>query len=209
MKVTVLSFEEMRFSLRGECPHCATNSVFMIVGVPHMQASPRARYGDNIRVAISAMKCQGCLQYILGIVDFDFLQNRAEYCGHYPIGSPDDKVPDGIPSNIGAGYSEALRCKHVKAYSATVLMCRRALQVSCDTEKAEGNDLFKQIDDLASKQRITEPLRKMAHRIRLLGKKGAHGDYSDIDDTITEKDASDAVLFMHHYLERFPRSCIR
>jgi hypothetical protein len=41
----------------------------------------------------------------------------------------------------------------------------------------------------------------MAHRIRLLGKQGAHGDYSDIDATITEKDAEDAITFMRHYLE--------
>src|SRR5262249_25705483 len=86
-------------------------------------------------------------------------------------------------------------------FKATVLMCRRSLQVSCDREKATGKDLFTQIDDLAQKQLITEPLKKMAHRIRLLGKKGAHGDYSDIDETITEKDADDAIKFMRHYLE--------
>jgi hypothetical protein len=33
------------------------------------------------------------------------------------------------------------------------------------------------------------------------GKKGAHGDYSDIDDTIGEKDAGEAIKFMRHYLE--------
>jgi hypothetical protein len=44
-------------------------------------------------------------------------------------------------------------------------------------------------------------LRKMAHRIRLLGKKGAHGDYSDIDDSILDKDADDAITFMRHYLD--------
>jgi hypothetical protein len=87
------------------------------------------------------------------------------------------------------------------AFQATVLLCRRSLQISCDREKAVGKDLFKQIDDLAAKQHITEPLRKMAHRIRLLGKQGAHGDYSDIDDTITEKDADDAITFMRHFVE--------
>lgn len=64
-----------------------------------------------------------------------------------------------------------------------------------------GKDLFTQIDDLAAKQKITEPLKKMAHRIRLLGKKGAHGDFSDIDDTITPQDAEDAIKFMRHYFE--------
>ena len=58
-----------------------------------------------------------------------------------------------------------------------------------------------QIADLADKQRITGTLKEMAHRIRLLGKKGAHGDYSDINDNITEKDAEDAITFMRHYLD--------
>src|SRR5580700_9964203 len=84
---------------------------------------------------------------------------------------------------------------------AVVLMCRRSLQASCDIERANGNDLFAEIDDLASKRRIAEPLKKMAHRIRLLGKKGAHGDYSDIDATIGEIDANQALTFMRHYFD--------
>jgi hypothetical protein len=68
-------------------------------------------------------------------------------------------------------------------------------------EDAEGRDLFTQIDDLAGKQKITKPLGEMAHRIRLLGKKGAHGDYSDIDDTITPDDAEKAITFMRHYFD--------
>jgi hypothetical protein len=68
-------------------------------------------------------------------------------------------------------------------------------------EKAEGNDLFNQIDDLAAKQRITGTLQRMAHRIRLLGKRGAHSDYSDIDATIGVTDADQALTFMSHYFE--------
>ena len=109
-------------------------------------------------------------------------------------------MPPEIPADIASDFREAIRCHWVKAFKATVLMCRKSLQVSCDKENAEGNDLFKQIDDLAHKGRITESLKKMAHRIRLLGNRGAH-DYSDIDDSITEKDANDAINFMAHYLQ--------
>lgn len=80
-------------------------------------------------------------------------------------------------------------------------MCRRALQVSCDLEKAIGKDLYTQVDDLAKNGKITETLRSMAHRIRLLGARGAHGDFSDINKSITAQDADDAISFMRHYLE--------
>lgn len=126
---------------------------------------------------------------------------KAAYLRHYPLGAPNDSLSTDIPAEIAVAFKEAIRCRWINADQATVLMCRRALQVSCDMEKAEGKDLHKQIDNLAAKQRITEPLRKMAHRIRLLGNEGAHGEYSDIDNTITEKDADDAIKFMRHYLE--------
>ena len=157
--------------------------------------------------AVTALRCQGCRKFILGFVYWQGHSNWAsspaaiKYETHYPISLPSDDLPTGIPDAIAHNFKEALRCRWIKAYQATVLMCRRALQVSCDSESAVGNDMYKQIDDLASKQLITEPLRKMAHRIRLLGKRGAHGDYSDIDATITQKDADDAIKFMGHYLE--------
>jgi hypothetical protein len=117
------------------------------------------------------------------------------------MGKPDDSIAVEIPKEIGVGLKEALRCRWIDAFQATVLMCRRALQVSCDMEKAEGKDLYSQIDDLAKKGRITETLRQMAQRIRLLGNKGSHGDFSDINDTLQPKDADDALTFMRHFLD--------
>jgi hypothetical protein len=132
------------------------------------------------------------------------------------MGSPDDSLDEVIPLEIRTPFKEALRCRWVSSYQATVLMCRRSLQVSCDKELLEREekepteqerkrnsrkDLYDQIDELAAKQRITEPLRRMAHQIRLLGKKGAHSDYSDIDQSVGEGDADAAITFMRHYLE--------
>lgn len=186
------------FTLSGECPHCHHDSAFMSVTEPYRQGD-----GDR-QLLVGAARCVACNGFILGIlktVRVDLHHSRFDYHEHFPLGTPNDSVAPEVPAEIASDFREALRCRWVKSYKATVLMCRRSLQVSCDMEKAIGKDLFTQIDDLATKQRITEPLKKMAHRIRLLGKKGAHGDYSDIDDTITPNDADDAVKFMQHYLE--------
>jgi hypothetical protein len=194
------------FSFRGTCPHanCRADAGFNIVPMNlgggqhpaiHMASKP-----DPTFVTWAIMQCQACLGYILGCAT-QRGPDTWQYVRHYPIGQPHDTVSPHVPAEIAFDFKQAIRCRGVKAFGATVLMCRRSLQVSCDMENADGKDLFKQIDDLASKQRITEPLKKMAHRIRLLGKQGAHGDYSDIDATITEKDADDAILFMAHYVE--------
>ena len=207
MPLTPTKLSDQQFSLNGECPHCRHMCSFMQVAGMHQEsvlggfdgiASPVAR-------ACCLMQCQGCRRFILGSVvwhgNIGRIPESLHYEVHYPLGKPNDDVSADIPEEVAARYKEALRCRHVAALGATVLMCRRSLQVSCDREKAIGGDLFKQIDDLAAKQRIDGTLRQMAHRIRLLGKQGAHGDYSDIDKTITEKDADDALTFMHHYLE--------
>ncbi len=223
MKVATLSNrgEDARFSLSGDCPHCKHASVFVMRGGPHYEdirvSDTDGNYKDPIRRYASVMQCQGCSRFILAVVTRkphpaspgQPSNEPFEYEAHYPLGQPDDSIGDGIPEQIGGRFREALRCRWVNAFQATVLMCRRSLQVSCDKEfremEAQGQQcpkgLIEKIDLLAEKQRITEALKKMAHRIRLLGNKGAHGDYSDIDDTITAKDADDAIKFMRHYLD--------
>jgi hypothetical protein len=185
--------------LSGECPHCRAKAAFISVTTPLVED-----IGDYDHRVIAAAKCLACNDFILAILKTVPVNSNARqfvYDRHYPLGKPDDSVSDDVPSEIREDSKEALRCHWIGAFKATVLMCRRSLQVSCDREGAQGKDLFSQIDDLAANQRITDPLKKMAHRIRLLGKRGAHGDFSDIDDTISEQDAADAIKFMRHYLE--------
>lgn len=194
------------FSLNGECPHCRRQCSFIPATSVKQEVVMKPSDGKPTARACAVMQCQGCGKYILGFITWKGNPGQIPsidltYEDHYPMGVPDDTVSEDVPEGVASGFSEAIRCRSVSAFSATVLMCRRCLQVSCDMEKATGKDLFKQVDDLASKQRITDTLRQMAHRIRLLGKQGAHGDYSDIDDTVTAQDADDAITFMRHYLD--------
>lgn len=187
------------FVLRGTCPHAKCRTLTTFKTVQAFVENPNIAY----QTMIGALRCDGCHQYILGIISSQPGNNRINwsYRVHYPVGTPDDCVSDVVPENVRNDFREAIRCRWLDCLKATVLMCRRSLETSCDREGAQGKDLFNQIDDLAHKQVITEPLRKMAYRIRLLGKKGAHGDYSDIDDTITKQDADEAIRFMRHYLD--------
>jgi hypothetical protein len=77
-------------------------------------------------------------------------------------------------------------------------MCRRAVQSSCDDLKAEGRDLYNQIDDLAKKGIITEPLRQLAHKVRLVANKELHAKHDDLE-TIQERDAESVIAFTQEY----------
>jgi hypothetical protein len=149
----------------------------------------------------AVLRCSGCLKYILGTV----LKQSGGwlYQEHFPSDKPNDSVAEEIPGHIKPDFKEALRCRWVKAYNATVEMCRRALQASCLHLGAADTRLEEQIDWLASQQKITAPLQQMAHKVRLGGNRGAHPPVDpDSAKPLTESDA-DAVIeftnqFFHH-----------
>jgi hypothetical protein len=150
---------------------------------------------------VSAMQCQGCLEFILSIIVHNLSTGRLESdVVYYPLGKPDDSVSEDVPEPMRSDFSESLRCRWVKAYNATVKMCHRALEASCIEQGADPEKLGtlqKMIDWVAGQGKITEPLRAMAHKIRLGGDRGAHPSSRIIDD----KDADAVIEFTREYFD--------
>ncbi len=180
---------------RGECPHCSFLAYFRPVTNGYLE---KHAYSETI---CNGAQCESCKEYVLvvgerqpgsGIHEFSLI-------GVYPQGKPNDQVDPAVPLEIRADFSEALRCLWVKAYKATVAICRRAIQASAFALGALGEKLIDQIDDLAGKGIITQPLKEMAHEIRLTGNLGAHPDKDGLAN-VTERDATDMVEFAREYL---------
>lgn len=190
------------FSLNGICPHCAEKVCFTAVTPHHIE-----QMRDGI-VLWAVMQCQGCSSYICGCAKKSSRDSPdAKYLTHYPIGKPSNTVAAEIPPHIAADFMEALRCRYVDAYNATVEMCRRAVQASCLHMKApKDKKLEVQIDWLAENGTITKPLQEMAHRIRLGGNAGAHPPKNGPEDEaaiLIDQEYADAVIeftedFFHH-----------
>lgn len=196
---------KQRFSLIGTCPHCGIPSSFTMPHgtVPYGETRQHEGItGFYPRPHLFAMlECSACYGFVLGVI----VQVSAqwEYKAHYPLGKPNDKIAEEIREvspEIASDFREALRCRHVDAYNATVKMCHRALEASCiqqgvDPEKLKT--LQQMIDWVAQQGKITEPLRKMAHKVRLGGDRGAHPSSRIID-----KDDADAVIeFTREYFD--------
>jgi hypothetical protein len=164
----------------------------MIVGEPFAEE----RSYRVFRVA-AAMRCQGCLKFILGIVRKGS-DNIWHYEAHYPLGKPSDEVDNHVPPSIASDFAEALRCLWVRSFKATVAMCRRSVEASSKEKGAKGANLKERIDDLASKGIITDPLRRMAHRVRLTANEELHGASDDLD-TFTEPEAEAIVKCVREY----------
>jgi hypothetical protein len=198
--VQIVNFPQQNFSTvgaSGVCPHCGAKSYFKPTGAAYVEDRPN----ENLQLICNSTQCESCKEFVL-IVGFRQRGLGSSYNLRfvYPAGKPNETVEDGIPGNITADFKEALRCRWVNAFKATVTMCRRAIQSSCLEKKADPKKkLTLQIDELATKDLITEPLRLFAHEVRLEGNDGAHPDADGLND-VTEKDADDIIEFTREYL---------
>ncbi len=191
------SFDNNGFVVNGECPHCRKQAAFVSVTPPYEE-----RDGNWPTRMIGAARCIAGNEYILAILEFELALTRSsgtwKYQTHYPIGWPDDRVAEDIPDSIKPDFREALRCRWVNAYNATVEMCRRALEASCLEQGAPAklvlNDM---IDWVHAQGKITTPLKDMAHKIKLGGNRGAHPS----DKTISETDADAVIEFTREYFQ--------
>lgn len=176
----------------GTCPHCAKESYFRPVGGAYLEA--------NSTIICNAAQCEACKGFALVVGRRNPGMQEFSLAAFYPLGRPNDAVDRTIPARIADDFREALRCRWIEAYKATVTMCRRAIQASCIEKNADRNKkLVGQIDELAGKGVITQPLREFAHEVRLEGNDGAHPDADGLEN-VTPKDADDIIEFTREYL---------
>jgi hypothetical protein len=192
----VSSVHQTGFTLTGTCPHCDAKAAFPTVGT----AFDELNSGGGAKRSIAVGRCISCREYILGIIKHVIEQNQYVwvYEAHYPLGKPDDNVSTSIPEDIRLDFQEALRCRFVDAYNATIEMCRRSIESSCIEQGADKklvlNDM---IDWVHSKGKITTPLKDMAHKIKLGGNRAAHPS----DKTLTKNDADGVLEFTKEYFQ--------
>jgi hypothetical protein len=180
----------------GDCPHCGVLSLFNPVGQGYIETAAR-----NFLTIAQSAQCVSCKKFLLVTATKNAGQGATEFSlqAVYPINKPKDTVDGAVPKAIADDFAEAIRCQFILAYKATVTMCRRALQAAALEKKASADrPLIHQIDELATKGVITNPLKEMAHAIRLTGNVGAHPDEDGLKD-VTDNDAEDIVQFTKEF----------
>jgi hypothetical protein len=190
------NFDNNSFALSGICPHCGAKAAFVTVTPTYEERS-----GNWPTRIVGAARCIACNDYILAAlksVPRGTSGIQWEYEFHYPLGSPNDAVPDAIPGPIKSDFQEARRCRFIKAYNATAEMCRRALESSCLEQGAKPDlVLAKMIDQVHAQGKITNLLREVAHKIKLGGNRAAHPS----DRELTEEDADAVLDFTFEYFQ--------
>lgn len=108
-------------------------------------------------------------------------------------------VIDEIPQSVRDNFIEGLICFAYDLYTASILMCRRALEESAIHQGAEDKGfLGNKIKELSSKGLIDSNLYEIAEQIIDFGNWGAHPTIYR-DKNITEDDVLSVIEFLQIY----------
>lgn len=164
--------EGQEMSLR-KCPYCKGLCNFDLGGLSS---------GGMTVGYISLDRCQNCGSYVYFSVNHP--NRRDAVLDSYP--KLEVTVDEELSDTVKVAFNEAIKALGEGIWNGCVIMCRRALEEAVTDLGAEGRDLFKKIDDLECKRKITLELKDWAHETRLGGKLGAHGieekKWADKDD---------------------------
>jgi hypothetical protein len=174
--------KEKEFIPPLKCGHCNNQSVMEIVTkhsqvrsfVDHRTGVPWE--SGNVYEILKCPACEGVTlrsyYYVEGMEG-----EEVEYKILYPVTS--NLSPLGLPEPIRKAYEAAVNVRTIDANAYGVLI-RRVLEMVCDDRKAAGDNLYKQLQDLAQKNEIPEKLVAVADGLRNLGNVGAHASLGEL-----------------------------
>ncbi len=107
------------------------------------------------------------------------------------------RLSAAVPRRLRSAFEEARKCFAAKAYTATLVMVRRALEGTCDDQGATKRTLAESLKELQAKGRIDGTLAEWANLLRVVGNEGAHFT----GEEGTAQDAEDALDFAEALLD--------
>lgn len=148
--------------------------------------------GSDVTGKYSFLKCPRCARpFIMVQVDEGSGWDTPERI--YPPRS----ISLAIPFPIILAYQEAQTCFRAKAYTATAIMCRKALEGIAEEHKVTVRNLASALKEMRDKGIIESRLYEWADALRISGNEAAHG----VNVTISQQDAKDILEFTNALLE--------
>jgi hypothetical protein len=171
-----------------ECPHCVISFESEVLAEYVLENN--ADWLLNIKYSFA--KCIRCSGPLLVQQEMEVDYNTI-YWGNaknlYP--QTDFHINPIIPDKLREILVESIQCYRSKAYTATTIMCRRALEGFCILKDAKEKNLALSIKKLRTEGIINEQLFEWANELRLLGNEAAH----NIEIVFSATDARDTLDF--------------
>jgi|GEM_PF-1100691 len=180
-------------TLSLNCPHCDTKCQFIVIEQGHQKC-----VSDNKHhIPFICTNCQGLIATKWNTrqdCDPNIFRNNPSGYGamldiYYPIvGDWKPRVNLQLITNekVRTDFKEAIDCYNNGFYNACMLMARRAIQQEMIDKKANGKNLYQQIESTG----ISAKLKALLHKVKNFGNNGAHPDFCLFDEKgieITDK----------------------
>jgi Domain of unknown function (DUF4145) len=175
--------KEKRFSPALPCGHCNNRTAMEIVAV-------RASLEDLVEGTGSSpimegyifqlLVCPACNGVNLGnYYHADFLGDENDTEVTTILYPQPEKAPKALPQPVLSAYLAACKVRGIDVNAYAVLL-GRVLEIVCEDRKANGDTLYKKLEDLGNRGEIPHPLVEMAHSLRQLRNVGAHASLGEL-----------------------------
>ena len=172
MKITLETIKhDKTANIATRCPHCGHFGTFIPVAGHDIYTYTGTQHGgDQVNNYLGIRKCpnEKCFGHMFFIADR--LRNVL-------VTSPSETIPfdkENIPEKVLTTFEEAVKCHSNSCFIASAIMIRKTLEEICIDRNTTGKNLFKKLEDLATKILIPQDLISGMNELRLLGNDAAH-----------------------------------
>ena len=160
---------DRKTNVATRCPHCGHFGTFQPVGLNDVYL--KRQYSNGVfEKFLGIRKCpnESCKGHLFFISD-----------GHRNIilTSPTETIPfdkENIPEKVLNAFEEGIKCHSNNCFIASAIMIRKTLEEICIDRGANGQNLYKKLQDLGTKILIPQELLNGMDELRLLGNDAAH-----------------------------------
>jgi hypothetical protein len=175
------------------CPFCFEDGNFKTVF--HAE---KKKHNSSKKLNFDTLECGNCKGYVMALWSADRDGRYHDYkVLPWPIRF--EKYPDHWAEEIGRFWIQAKRNLKDENWDAAALMARSALQVALRDNKAQGEKLKKEIEDLAKKGILPPIMKEWSDNVRELGNDSAHPKPGQ--PPTDPQDAQDIINFLDFLLE--------
>lgn len=162
------------------CPICATHTDARVINVQEVKQNEFIKLPENsMSLHCFFLQCTHCKGPMLYLVPVGNGTTADSLMFPIPLNT-DEKFAKCLPPAIYEDLRQAQLAFNVTAYLGAGMLLRRACQNICRDKECQGKDLYKEIDDLVSKNLITRDMAEMAHSVRIIGNEIAHPSPNEV-----------------------------
>ncbi len=162
------------------CRHCATHSLSEVIATElWIEREQDGTYRGGPKYRYRLVKCTACSNVSLlvamkiGWDDESLSDIYEDESAVYP--APPRSLSAAIPKTLQHCFQEARACYQARAYTASAIMCRRALELLALERGIKERSLDRSLEKLKDQGHIDQRLFDWCDALRLAGNQAAHG----------------------------------